>query len=89
MLPHDAARSPRCEGIVESFVGSAKCLITGQRDPGVVEALQVAHSVVGGRGHHPGVAAAAEHVAESIVILEDKKWLCGEGGTHRIPVDGI
>lgn len=89
LLPHDATRSPGCQGIVEAFVGSSEGLITAERDPGVVETLQIAHSVIGGRRHYPGVAAAAEHVAESTVVLEDKNWLCRESGDHRIPVDRV
>lgn len=89
LLFHDAVRSPRCETIVESFVGRTHSLLGGKRHSRIVEAGEITHSVVGGSRHDPGITAAAQGVAESVVVLKEKKRMRAERGIHRVPVDRI
>ncbi len=89
LLAHHAARSPRRQRIIETFVGRADGLLAGERDASVVEACQIALPIVGGRRHDPGIAAIAQHVAEPTIVLKKKQRLRGERGAHSGPVDGV
>lgn len=75
LLPHDAVRAPARQRVVESFVGCAYGLLVPERHSRVVKAFQIAHAVIGRRGHYPGVASVAEFVREPAIVLEKKNRL--------------
>jgi hypothetical protein len=89
LLAHDAIGSPRCESVIKSFVGRSDRLFVLKRHPGVVEAGQVAHAIVRGSRHDPRVASFAQHVGESIVVLEKKSRLRRQRLRHFLPIDRI
>jgi phage head maturation protease len=70
LLPHDPARTPGRQRIVETFVGSTHGLFFRVRHSRVIEACQIALAIIVGGRHHPGIAAVTEHVSESAVILK-------------------
>jgi hypothetical protein len=89
LLSHDSFRSPASQRIVESFVSRAHRLLVHEGHSRVVETFEIAHSVVSGRGHHPGIASIAQFVGESAVVLKKKNRLRRKCGTRGGPVDAI
>jgi hypothetical protein len=89
LLSHNAVGSPRGQGIVESLIGCADRLFARRLHSRVVEAGEISHPVIGGCRHHPGIAAIAECVTESVIVLKQEERLRIQGGVYRIPVDRI
>jgi len=89
LLAHDATRAPRRKAVIKTLVRRAHCLFTRQGFAGVVKSREIAHPVIRGRRHHPGVAALAQNVAESCAVLKDKSRLRTKRIVHGFPVDGV
>jgi hypothetical protein len=89
LLAHDAPRSPCRQRVVETFVGSTYGLIIREGHPSVIETGQIAHPVIGGSGHDPGIAAITQYVSESVVVLKEEDGLGGQRSARRGPVHGI
>lgn len=89
LLAHDAVRSPGGQRVVETFVGSAYGLLVFERYAGIVEAAQVVDSIVGRRGHDPGIAPRTQCVTESVIVLEEKHGLAGEGPRDGVPIHAV
>ena len=75
LLAHDATRAPSREGVVESLVRRTYRLLIPERYSHVIEALQIAHTVVRSGRHHPGIAAFTQDMREAAVVLEQKDGL--------------
>lgn len=71
LLDHDTVGSPRRKRIVESFIGRSHRRLVVESHARVVEAVEIAHPIIGRRRHDPGVAAIAKRMAEAIVVLEN------------------
>lgn len=89
MLPHDAIRSPRGKGVVESLVCRTDRLLILKWHSRVIKVLQIADAVVGSRRHDPGITSFTQDVGESVIILEEESWLGRQRSAHLIPVDRI
>ena len=87
MLAHDAVRSPCRQSIVESFISCSDRLLDRVRNPRIVEARQIAHSIIGSGRHHPRITAVAKHVGESVIVLKNKCGMRAQRSIGRIPVD--
>lgn len=72
LLWHDSVRSPGCERIVESLVCRADRLLAGICVARIIKAGHVAHAVIVGRGHNPGITAVGQGVSESVIVLKKK-----------------
>jgi len=75
LLAHDPAKAPTGKRVVKSLVGGAYGLFLGQGNSCVVEPPEISHPIIRRRGHYPGIAAIAQHVSESAVVLEKKNRL--------------
>lgn len=82
-------RSPRSEGIVETFICCANGLLAAEGEPSGVEAVEVVEAVIGLRRHHPGIASVAQNVSEAVVVLKDELGLCRESRARCVPVDRV
>jgi hypothetical protein len=89
LLRHDSIRSPRCQCVVETFVGRSHGLLGRERSSSVIETRQVAHSVITGCRHNPRVATIAQRVAESLIVLEKIGGSRIQRSIHGVPVDRI
>ena len=89
LLSHDAAESPTCQRVVKSLVGGADCLFVREGNPRVVEPLEITHPIIRRGGHHPGVAAIAQHVGESAVVLKKKNRWGRHRGLRCVPIHGV
>lgn len=87
MLAHHAIRAPGGQRVVEALVRGPDGLLRNQRNPRAVKARQIAHPVVRGSRHHPGVATVAQHMAEAVVVLKHKCRLRAQLIYSRVPVD--
>lgn len=77
LLAHNPPGAPGRQRIVETLVRRTDRLLVGKLQSGVIKTRQIAHTVVGSCGHHPGIAAIAQHVSESATVLKKKNWLGG------------
>lgn len=89
LLTHDSVRSPCRQRVVESLVPGAHRLLSFEGHAGVVKARQIAHPVIAGGGHHPGVAAVTQHVRESAVVLKQENRFVGQCRLHGVPINGV
>jgi hypothetical protein len=89
LLLHDAARSPARHRVVESLVRGSGRVLGGVGHSSLIKARKIAYSVIGSSRHHPRIAAATERVAESVIILKQKRGLGAQRGVHCIPVDRV
>lgn len=89
LLAHDPLRSPGCQRVVESFVCGAHGLLVWQWHASPVKALQVAHAIVSGGRHNPGITPITQDMAKATVVLKQKSWLTRKRGAHCFPVDRI
>ena len=89
MLAHYAAQPPRCQRIVEPLVGNAHRLLVREGYSCVIETRQIAHPIIRGGGHDPGITAIAQDVSESAIVLKEKDWLRGERCGRRGPIHGV
>ena len=89
LLAHDAIGSPRCEGVIKSFVRRSDRFLVLKRHPGVIEAGQIAHAKIRSRRHDPRVASLAQHVGESVVVLEKECRLGRQCLRYFLPIDRI
>lgn len=70
LLSHDATGPPARQRIVESLVGGPNRLLACEGHSRAIETQQITLPVVRGGGHHPGIAAFAQQVTESVVVLK-------------------
>ncbi len=89
LLAHNAVASPGGQSVVKSFVGCTERVLARERHAGVVEAGEIAQSVIAEQRLNPRVAAAAERVAETAVVLKDEYRLRAQRSIHTVPVDRI
>ena len=89
MLPHDAIGTPGRQSIVEAFVCCTYRLFVLERHSRVVKTGEIAHPVISCSRHHPGVAAIADHVAESVVVLEHKQRMSAQVAAQCVPIDRV
>jgi hypothetical protein len=89
LLAHNAVRTPRRQTIIEALVSRSQRLLGRKWHAGIVKTGQVAHPVVGRRGHHPGVAAITQYVGEPTVILKDEDRLVGKCSQYGVPVNRV
>ena len=64
-------------------------MVVRQGKPGLIKACQVAHPIVGRRGHHPRVTAVAKEMCKAVVVLKNKRRLGRERRADRVPVDRV
>jgi len=72
LLTHHALRSPRCQSVIEAFVGGANRFLLRKLQTSLVEISQVAHSEIGRGWHYPRIAAIREDVIEAGAILKNE-----------------
>ena len=87
LLSHDAVRSPRRQSVIESLIARSDRLLLGVRHARVIEACEIAHPVISGGWHHPGVTSVRERLCESVIVLENIDGMRAQRGVRRIPVD--
>jgi hypothetical protein len=88
-LAHNAVLAPGSKRVVESLVCCSHGLLARERHSGVVETREIAHAEISGRWHYPRVAAIAQDMAETVVILEHEIRVNAESGIHRRPIDRV
>ena len=87
LLSHDAVRSPRRQGVIETLIGRSNRMFLRVRHARVIEAGEIAHPIIAGGWHHPGVTSVRKRLSESVVVLKNIDGMRAQRGVRRIPVD--
>jgi len=89
LLSRDAVRTPRCQGVVETFVDSSDCVLLRRRQAGLVKLRQIAHPKVGDVHDDPGIAPATHGVGKTTRMLKDEIGVRAGCRSHCFPIDDV